>query len=172
MNNLPALIVKCHARVLLDEHEESQKSKNEMMQVDGGAGSEVNKKEVKIDNLYDIIFDGAGHPKSEESQRKKVVISGDRIDFLEQHPIGSNVQFIETMGGKKVVEVDKLKISKQFKLVNPAPQFQSVPATPQFFDLAGAHLAYPSLKEPMGKYKGQQAAGGIFKKLTGFFGRS
>ena len=51
----------------------------------------MNKKEVKIDNLYDIIFDGAGHPKSEESQRKKVVISGDRIDFLEQHPIGSNV---------------------------------------------------------------------------------
>jgi hypothetical protein len=48
------------------------------------------------------------------------------------------------MGGKKTVEIEKLKISKQFKLVNPVPKFQSVPATPQFFDIAGTYLDYPS----------------------------
>jgi hypothetical protein len=51
------------------------------------------------------------------------------------------------------------------------PKFQSVPATPQFFDLAGAYVSYPNLDDPMSKYKAQ-GAGGLFKKLTGFFGRS
>ena len=69
------------------------------------------------------------------------------------------------------MEVDSLKVSKQFKLVNPVPKFQSVPATPQFFDLAGTHVAYPNLEEPLAKYKSTAAAGGLFKKLTGFFGR-
>ena len=72
------------------------------------------------------------------------------------------------------MEIETVKITKQFKLVNPVPKFQSVPANPQFFDLAGTHICYPSLEEPLGKYKGTTAggAGGIFKKLTGFFGRS
>ena len=52
--------------------------------------------------------------------------------------------------------------------MNPVPKFQSVPATPQFFDLAGAYLEYPDLAEPLGKYK---TGGGLFKKITGLFGR-
>lgn len=53
--------------------------------------------------------------------------------------------------------------------MNPLPKFQSVPAAPQFIDLAGAYIKYPDLGESLNKYK---AAGGLFKKLTGFFGRS
>lgn len=68
--------------------------------------------------------------------------------------------------------MDKLKISKTFKLVNPVPKFQSVPATPQFFDMAATYIEYPNLEESLAKYKNQGAAGGLFKKLTGFFGRS
>lgn len=94
------------------------------------------------------------------------MLHGDSLDFLASD--GQNITFVETASGKKAVEIDKLKISKQFKLVNPVPKFQSVPATPQFFDLAGAYVDYPDLTEPLGKYK---AAGGLFKKLTGFFGR-
>jgi hypothetical protein len=75
------------------------------------------------------------------------------------------------LGGAKAFEVDKVKISKTFKLVNPVPKFQSVPATPQFIDLAGTHLSYPSLEEPLGKFKSAGGATGLFKKLTGFFGR-
>lgn len=74
------------------------------------------------------------------------------------------------MGEKNAIEVDKLKITKQFKLANPVPKFQSVPATPEFFDLAGTYLTYPNLEEPLGKYR-SQGGGGLFKKLTGFFGR-
>lgn len=35
--------------------------------------------------------------------------------------------------------------------------------------MAGAYLSYPDLDEAIGKYKVQ---GGLFKKITGFFGRS
>ena len=86
--------------------------KSEMMQIDTGAGSQVNKREVKFDNLYDLLFDGSGNPKQESSLNKKVVISGDKLDFLESQPSGSNVQFMEIFGGSKAVEVEKLKISK------------------------------------------------------------
>lgn len=48
------------------------------------------------------------------------------------------------------------------------PKFQSIPATPQFFDLAGAYNEYPDLSESINKYK---QAGGLIKKLTGLFGR-
>jgi hypothetical protein len=142
-----------------------------MMEIDGGAGDQSNKKEIKFDNLYDLLFDGNGHPKSEESLGMKVVISGNHLDFLEQHPSGSNIQFVEPLGGKKAVDIDKVKISKQFKLLNPVPKFQSVPATPHLFDLAGGYLDYPSLEEPLAKFKTAGGAGGLFKKLTGFFGR-
>ena len=66
------------------------------------------------------------------------------------------------------MDLDKLKISKQFKLINPLPKFQSVPATPQFFDLAGAYVSYPNLDDALSKFKVQ---GGLFKKITGLFGR-
>ena len=57
---LQGLICKCHARVLIQEHEDSIKARDEMMQIDTGAGSEVNKREVKFDNLYEVLFNGAG----------------------------------------------------------------------------------------------------------------
>jgi hypothetical protein len=116
---------------LLQDYEEEARSKEEMMQIDTGSGSTANKHEVKFDNLYDVLFNGAGQIKSESSLTKKVVISGDRLDFLEnvQQP-GGNVAFVDTLGGAKAFEVDKVKISKTFKLVNPVPKFQSVPATP------------------------------------------
>lgn len=73
---------------------------------------------------------------------------------------------------QRSTDLEKLKISKTFKLVNPVPKFQSVPATPQFFDMAAAYVSYPDLEESLGKYRNQGAAAGLFKKLTGFFGRT
>ena len=57
-----------------------------------------------------------------------MVFTGDSLDFLDNN--GDNIKFVETASGEKAVEIDKLKISKQFKLVNPVPKFQSIPATP------------------------------------------
>jgi hypothetical protein len=70
------------------------------------------------------VFNNAGQPK--ENLTKKLVLKGERLDFLENQ--GANISYIDSE--KKTVEIDKLKISKQFKLVNPVPKFQSVPATP------------------------------------------
>lgn len=166
LKNLNYLICKCHARVLQEQHDEFAKMQNELsdMQIDNGK-ADGNQKQVKFDNLYDLLFNDAGKPK--ENLTKKLVFNQERLDFLEN--FGQNIQIVDTVGQKKTVEIDKLKITKQFKLVNPVPKFQSVPATPQFFDLAGAHISYPNLDEPMGKYKVQ--GGGLFKKITGLFGR-
>jgi hypothetical protein len=87
------------------------------MQID--TAEDKNLKHVKPDNLYDMLFTNEGQPK--ENAAKKVVFSGDSLDFLEND--GKNIRFVDTSNGKKAVEIDKLKISKQFKLVNPVPKF-------------------------------------------------
>eukprot|EP00347_Sterkiella_histriomuscorum_P021997 403332041 len=163
LKNLNLLICKCHAKLLQQQHEEIQKVQSELssMQVD----TETQLKQVKFDNLYDILFTSSG--KQKEHTHQKVRFTDDKLDVLEQG--GKNLKIQNTIGDKKAIEVDKLKISKQFKLVNPIPKFQSVPATPQFFDLAGAYLTYPDLDESIAKYKVQ---GGLFSKISGFFGRS
>lgn len=83
LTRLPGLICKCHAKILLSDHEEKSKAKEEMMQIDTGSGSTANKKEAKFDNLYELLFNGSGQTKSQASLTKKVVISGDRLDFLD-----------------------------------------------------------------------------------------
>lgn len=83
LKGLNALLCKTHARVLLQSHEDAKKERSEMMEIDAGAGNQANKKEVKFDNLYDILFDGAGKPKSEEALGMKVIIAGEHLDFLE-----------------------------------------------------------------------------------------
>ena len=118
--------------------------------------------QIKPDNLYDMLFNSAGQLKSNTS--KKLVLSGETFDLLENK--GANIQFQEQFAGKKPVEIDKLKLSKQFKLINPVPKFQSVPATPQFFDLAGTYVDYPDLREAQEKYK---AKGGLLSKFKGFW---
>jgi len=49
--------------------------------------------------------------------------------------------------------MSKMKISKQFKLINPLPKLQSVQATPQFFDMAGGYIIYPDLEVQTKKYE-------------------
>jgi hypothetical protein len=61
----------------------AQKSREDFMQIDAGAGSEANKKEVRFDSLYDVLFNDQGQPKTEAALTKKVVISGDKINFLD-----------------------------------------------------------------------------------------
>lgn len=86
------------------------------MEVDGGDGGV---KQVKFDNLYDVLFTGQGQQKINTS--KKLKITDDKLDFLES--AGKNLLITHTIGDKQAIEVDKLKISKTFKLVNPVPKF-------------------------------------------------
>ena len=91
------------------------------MDIDTKEGnSSAKTKHIKFDNLYDLLFTSTGQQK--ESLNKKLLITGDKLDFLEQQ--GRNIVIVNQEGGdKKTVDMDKLKISKTFKLVNPVPKF-------------------------------------------------
>jgi len=65
------------------------------------------------------LFTSTG--KKKENLTKSLKITNDRLDFLDN--LGKNLVITNTMGDRKTIEVDKLKISKTFKLVNPVPKF-------------------------------------------------
>jgi hypothetical protein len=44
----------------------------------------------------------------------------------------------------QATDISKMKINKQFKIINTIPKLRSVPATPQYFDMAGGYISYPS----------------------------
>jgi len=62
-----------------------------------------------------------------------------RLNFLGN----DNLKIVEK-GEDAINEFDlsKVKLSKQFKLIDPLPKMKSVSATPEFFDLAGAYITY------------------------------
>lgn len=51
------------------------------------------------------------------------------------------------------IDLNKVKINKQFKLVSYLPKLKSVPATPQFFDMAGGYITYPNAQVEAKKYE-------------------
>lgn len=64
-----------------------------------------------------------------------------------------------------------MKLSKQFKLIEPIPKLQSVPANPQFFDMAGGFLGYIDAEEAEVEAKKYEIAGSMFSAITGFFSK-
>lgn len=73
---------------------------------------------LRIDNLYDILFDFAGNPKTQH-QQDKLVFKGNNFDFLESEGKNIDTQAL----AKKAVDVKQLRLTKQFTLVNPVPKF-------------------------------------------------
>ena len=63
--------------------------------MDIDTSAQAQKKQLKFDNLYDILFNNAGQTK--ENVNQKLSITGDRLDFLETH--GDNIKFEEVYGG-------------------------------------------------------------------------
>ena len=51
------------------------------------------------------------------------------------------------------LDLSKVKINKQFKLVSCLPKLKSVPATPQFFDMALGCIEYPDAEVESKKYE-------------------
>ena len=83
-----------------------------------------------------------------------------------------------TIGGRgedddatKDFEISRMKLSKQFKLIEPIPKLQSVPANPQFFDMAGGFLNYISAEDAEVEAKKYEIQGGMFSAITGFFSK-
>lgn len=70
-------------------------------------------------------------------------------------------------------DISKIKLSKQYKLINPLPNLKSVPATPQFFDIAGGYVSYgQNAVDPAVEAAKYQIAGGISGYIGSWFGGS
>jgi hypothetical protein len=84
------------------------------------------------------------------------------LNFLET----GNLEVKDNAEGSQF-ELSKVKLSKQFKLISALPKLKSVPATPQFFDMAGGFIQYPDAALEAKKYEVQ---GGMFSGIRGYFG--
>jgi hypothetical protein len=105
---------------------------------------------MKSENLYDMLFDSFGKPKRSENLHKKVLIMNDDTPMSILDNEGKSIKF-ENLG-RSAIDLSKLKVNRTFKMMNTVPRFQSVPATPQLFDLAGSGIKYPNLNEEGAKF--------------------
>ena len=92
-----------------------------------------------------------------------------RLNFLGN----DNLKITEKGDEVEDFDLSKVKLSKQFKLIDPLPKMKSVPATPEFFDLAGAYITYTNNGvDPEVEAKKYEVQGGLFSAIGGFFGGS
>ena len=92
-----------------------------------------------------------------------------RLNFLGNN----NLKIVEKGDDTANFDISKVKLSKQFKLIDPLPKMKSVPATPEFFDLAGAYITYTQHGvDPEVEAKKYEVQGGLFSAIGGFFGGS
>ena len=87
-------------------------------------------KRVEIDNLYDMLFNDSLKEKnaSNLNMNVKVGING-HLNILE-NDAHLKVQAKGEDDESATIDLTKVKINKQFKLVNSLPKLKSVPATP------------------------------------------
>ena len=79
---------------------------------------------------------------------QKVVINGPTLEILESK--GNAISFQAVTPEDAQGAFNNLKWNKSLKIVNPVPQFQSVPATAHLFDLAGGELQYDGITLELG----------------------
>jgi len=77
--------------------------------------------QMKIENLYDMLFDSFGNAKLSENLSKKALIVDSRTPMAILENGGSSIKFEEL--GKPAVDLSKLKVNKSFKAVNAIPRF-------------------------------------------------
>ena len=124
--------------------------------------SDAKSKKVVFDNLYNTLYDDNQELKSDANLQSEVKLGDSKahLNFLE-------AQNLLIQPAEEQLDLSKVKISKQFKLASALPKLKSVPATPQFFDMAGGYIQYPNAEVEAKKYEIQ---GGMFSAFSGFFG--
>ena len=146
---------KCQAKYLMQQHKEKTGD-----QIENKAATYT--KRVEVDNLYDMLFSDPHTAKTAENLSKKVTVgSNGLLNVLE-----AGDQF-KVEAQEEDLDLNKLKINKQFKLVSSLPKLQTVPATPQFFDMAGGYVTYADPEVEAAKFEVQAS---MFSAISGFFG--
>ena len=119
---------------------------------------------VKLDNLYDVMFASPTQAKPQSNLDKHVRVGADgKMNVLPNHFSISDLP----EDAEPVLDLTKVKVSKTFKLVSSLPKLKTVPATPQFFDMAGSFVTYPDAQVEAKKY---EISTGLFSAIGGFFG--
>lgn len=92
------------------------------MQIDSTLNEQPNDiANVKIDNLYDLLFDSFGNAKRSANLEIKAKIVGGQTPMSILENEGSSIQF-ESLD-RPVVDISKLKVNKSFKVMNTVPRF-------------------------------------------------
>mmetsp|Transcript_35574 Transcript_35574/g.54370 ORF Transcript_35574/g.54370 Transcript_35574/m.54370 type:complete len:197 (-) Transcript_35574:17-607(-) len=162
-------ICKCHAKFLISQHNAKPSAAGKAF-----AEEEVaNQKTVKFDNLFDQVID-ATQDSFKAASHEKISLGNEASSQIPQGPAllnvlreGAESVKISQADGSQQVDLSKVKLNKQFKLMNPLPKLRSVPATPHLFEMAGAYITYPNAEVEAKKYEVQ---GGLFSSISGFFG--
>jgi len=160
-------LCKCHAKYLISQSRHKKA-------VTEASPKDEHAQQLAFDNLFEKFFDSNQQSLKPYLNHKvsvgQVNAQGNaELNFLGEATADKEGFQVEKLGGAEGVDVAKLKINKQFKLINPLPKMQSVAATPQFFDLADFYIKYPDAEVEAQKY---QIQGGMFSAIAGFFGRS
>lgn len=121
------------------------------------------RRKVRADNLYELMFDQYGQVKTNIG--KKAVVRSDCLELLETG--GKAIGFETLSSTKEAATYEAMRLNKSLKLVNTIPHFQSVPATAHLFDLAGSGIQYPESSEQAR----DDAKGRWFGSIGSFFGR-
>ena len=146
-------LCKCQAKYLMQQYQSSQKIEVKQQQ---------NMKSVEFDSVFDLLFSSDSKPKTADNLEKRVRI-GEQKALLNVLENAGSLQITDQ--AEDSAAASKVKVTKQVKLVNYLPKLKSVPATPQFFDMAGGYVQYPDFEQESKKY--ESAAAGFF---SGFWG--
>ena len=81
--------------------------------------NEVDVSQMKIENLYDMVFDSFGNPKTNLNKKASIVDNKTPMSILENG--GRSIKFEDL--GSPAVDLSKLKVNQSFKAVNAVPRF-------------------------------------------------
>lgn len=169
MPNTKKLLVKAHAKHLMAGAEAEHKERMEMYraksEAEGANGGDSKRAEVRLDNLYDLLYDHCGQSKA-GNLNQKVVINGPTLEILESQ--GNAVSFAAVTSEEAELCFESMKWNKSLKIVNPVPRFQSVPATAHLFDVAGGDLDFKSIEAEAAQFKIKSS---MLSSIGSFFGR-
>ena len=138
-------LCKCMAKHLSNKNQAKGPEPAQIKEQAPASGSALGTKQVKFDNVFDMVFNSNSMlPKQEVS--KQVLLQDSSSDKARLNFLGHDDTLKISAKSEDAEDFDlsKVKLSKQFKLINPLPKMRSVPATPEFFDLAGAYITYTS----------------------------
>lgn len=168
---------KLQSKYLMQQYNNAKTAKPQPGQIDSSANkadvpmdAPGSATRIEFDNLFELLYSSSTAPKSQSNVDKTVKIGETTNQKSILNVLEHSDNFRSEAAGENeegAIDLSKVKINKQFKLVNFLPKLKSVPATPQFFDMAGGYIAYPDAEVEAKKYEIQ---GGMFSAITGFFG--